>query len=116
MKAILRIGLLAAMLLALVAPRPAHAIFGQVGSASGCKAAKAKCVAKMKSCMLGCYNKSIKGGSSVDPACLDKCRNGFLGDPAIGKGCTEKADAKNGAIAARASVTAPWCARRSRPT
>jgi hypothetical protein len=96
MKLILKSGLMAAMMFALVGSTPAHAIFGSVGTASGCKAAKAKCVSKMKSCLLGCYNKSIGKGLALDTPCLDKCRNGFYGDPAIGKGCNEKADAKGG--------------------
>jgi hypothetical protein len=52
MKLIIKSGLLAAMMFALVGASPAHAIFGQVGAASGCKAGKAKCVTKMKSCLL----------------------------------------------------------------
>lgn len=95
MKLILKSGLLAAMMFALVGANPAHAIFGNVGAASGCKAGKAKCVTKMKSCMLGCYGKAFKAGTAVDSACLDKCRTGFLADPATGKGCMEKLDAKN---------------------
>ena len=95
MKLILKTGLLAAMMFALVGANPAHAIFGQVGAASGCKAGKAKCVTKMKSCLLGCYGKAFKGGTPVDPACVEKCRTGFLANPATGKGCMEKLDAKN---------------------
>lgn len=90
MKLILRTGLLAATMLALVGTNPAHAIYGgSVGSGSKCLAGKAKCIVKLKSCMLGCY---AKGG---DPACLTKCRTGFLADPANGKGCMEKLDAKD---------------------
>lgn len=96
MKLILKSGLLAAMMFALVGANPAHAIFGSVGTASGCKAGKAKCVTKLKSCMLGCYGKAFKAGTAVDSACLDKCRTGFLADPATGKGCMEKLDAKGG--------------------
>jgi hypothetical protein len=96
MKLILKSGLLAAMVFALVGASPAHsAIFGAVGTASGCKAGKAKCVTKMKSCMLGCYGKAFKGGIAVDQACLDKCRNGFLADPDTEKGCMNKLDLKN---------------------
>ncbi|MCC6765738.1 MAG: hypothetical protein IT293_13860, partial [Deltaproteobacteria bacterium] len=95
MKLILKSGLLAAMMLALVGSSPAHAIFGQVGTASGCKAGKAKCVTKMKSCLLGCYGKAFGKGTPVDVACVDKCRTGFLADPATGKGCMEKLDTKN---------------------
>ncbi len=95
MKLLLKSGLLAAMMIALVGTTPAHAIFGNVGSASGCKAGKAKCVTKMKSCLLGCYGKAFGKGLPVDTACVDKCRNGFLADPATGKGCMEKLDTKN---------------------
>ncbi|MCC6848816.1 MAG: hypothetical protein IT294_09965 [Deltaproteobacteria bacterium] len=95
MKLILRTGLLAAMMFALAGANPAHAIFGQVGTASGCKAGKAKCVTKMKSCLLGCYGKAFGKGIAVDTACVDKCRTGFLADPATGKGCMEKLDTKN---------------------
>jgi hypothetical protein len=96
MKLILKTGLLAAMMFALVGSSSAQAaIYGGSLTASGCNAGKAKCVIKMKSCLLGCYGKAIKGGVAADPACLAKCRNGFLADPATGKGCMEKLNAKN---------------------
>lgn len=96
MKLILKAGLLAAMMVALVGSTSAQAaIYGGSLTASGCNAGKAKCVIKMKSCLLGCYGKAIKGGAAADPACLEKCRTGFLANPATGKGCMEKLNAKN---------------------
>lgn len=96
MKLILKTGLLAAMMFALVGSTAAQAaIYGGNLTASGCHAGKAKCVIKMKSCLLGCYGKAIKGGVAADPACLEKCRTGFLANPATGKGCMEKLNAKN---------------------
>jgi hypothetical protein len=96
MKLILKTGLLAAMMFALVGSNSAQAaIYGGNLTAAGCHASKAKCVIKMKSCLLGCWGKAIKGGIAPDPACLEKCRTGFLANPATGKGCMEKANLKN---------------------
>jgi hypothetical protein len=104
MKLILKTGLLAAMMFALVGSTAAQAaIYGGNLPINACNAGKAKCVIKMKSCTLGCWNKVIGKGGPVDTACLAKCRNGFLGDPAIGKGCTEKLDIKNGMAGCGAS-------------
>lgn len=93
MKLFVKSGLLAAMVFALVGSAQAS-IFSGALPANGCMAGKAKCIIKMKSCQLGCWNKVIGKGGAVDQACLDKCRNGFFADPAIGKGCVEKLDGK----------------------
>lgn len=96
MKLILKTGLLAAMMFALVGSSSAQAaIYGGSLTASGCNAGKAKCVIKMKSCLLGCWGKAIKAGTAADTACLNKCRDGFLANPGTGKGCMEKLNAKN---------------------
>lgn len=97
MKLMLKSGLLAAMMIALVGASAAQAgVFSGNLPLNACQSGKAKCVIKMKSCMLGCWNKVIGKGGSIDNACLDKCRNGFFGDPAAGKGCIEKLEGKNG--------------------
>lgn len=97
MKLMLKSGLLAAMMIALVGT--AHAVVNPGPyTANACLAGKTKCVIKLKGCLLGCYGKGAGGGVAADPACLDKCRNGFQGDDATaGKGCVDKLDTKLGA-------------------
>ncbi len=94
MKLILKTGLLAAMMFALVGSTAAQAaIYGGPLPASPCAAGKSKCVIKGKACLLGCYNKIIAKGGSLDSACVAKCTTGV-------EACAQKLDDKGGCIAA----------------
>ncbi len=99
MKLILKSGLLAAMMLALVGTTTTQAaIYDKPLPLSACLAGKAKCVTKTTSCLLGCYNKVVGKGLTVSPgsdACITKCRDGFLPNTPIDKSCWEKLDIKN---------------------
>ncbi len=100
MKLMLKTGLLAAIAFAMVGSTARADVFNGTLPANACEAGKAKCVTKMGSCLLGCYDKAVGGGAAPDPACVAKCRNGFLSDsnpgPTTGKGCVEKLEAKGG--------------------
>jgi len=69
---------------------PSFALSNPTLPASGCLGSKIKCVIKKKACLLGLYKK----GLTLDPAKVEKCKAGFS-NPATGKGCFDKADAKN---------------------
>ncbi len=103
MKLILKTGLLAAVLTALVGSTPANALFGgNIGAgpppvvASKCIAGKAKCIIKKKSCLLGCYSKGLGKGLAADTACLAKCHDKFDGGADLTKGCFAKLELKGG--------------------
>ena len=79
-------GSLAVMLLGAAGAR------GQVATGK-CAAAKVTCAANRATGLLGCHSKAESKGVAVDPACVAKVAAKYS-DPATGKGCMEKAEAK----------------------
>ncbi len=92
-----RITLIAAVLAVIGVAAPADALFPGTLPVNKCVAGKAKCVGKLKTCLLNCHRKALGKGLAVDAGCLDKCRDKFNLDPAVaGKGCFAKLEAKGG--------------------
>ncbi len=89
--------LLVGALLSLLAAAPAAALFDGVLPQSNCISGKLKCVARTKTCLLGCHERALREGTAVDPTCLTKCRDRFDQSPPFpDHGCFTKLEAKGG--------------------
>lgn len=60
---------------------------------NACSAGKKKCVTNKAKALLKCYEKAVKKGLAVDPACLQKAKTKFDGGADPSKGCFAKIEA-----------------------